>query len=176
MEKKTKTKFKKTRKIVKVLGEEEYINKRTGEIQKMQVISYEDRDANFEKLWLGHILEALDLIGNCKIKVLATILRLRDRNNRILGSQQLIATESETSLKTVADTYKQLIELNILKKEANNIYMINPDVIFKGGKGDRMNILLQYDKSDGAEETEEETEPKAEKEMDGERLKTKKAV
>ena len=52
-----------TRKKVKVVGTETYINQKTGELQEMQVIDIEERDANFHKLWLGHILQSIDLIG-----------------------------------------------------------------------------------------------------------------
>ena len=55
-----------TRKKVKVVGTETYINQKTGELQEMQVIDIEERDANFHKLWLGHILQSIDLIGNQK--------------------------------------------------------------------------------------------------------------
>ena len=41
-----------TRKKVKVVGTETYINQKTGELQEMQVIDIEERDANFHKLWL----------------------------------------------------------------------------------------------------------------------------
>ena len=36
-----------TTKRVKVVGTEEYINTRTGELEQMQVTSIEDRDFNF---------------------------------------------------------------------------------------------------------------------------------
>ena len=45
-----------TRKKVKVIGTETYIKQDTGEIAEMQVVKIEERDANFHKLWLGHIL------------------------------------------------------------------------------------------------------------------------
>ncbi|WP_281042439.1 replication/maintenance protein RepL [Selenomonas infelix] len=45
-----------TRKKVKVVGTETYIKQDTGELREMQVIDIEERDANFHKLWLGHIL------------------------------------------------------------------------------------------------------------------------
>lgn len=53
-----------TRKRVKVVGTETYIKQDTGELREMQVIDIEERDANFHKLWLGHILQSIDLIGN----------------------------------------------------------------------------------------------------------------
>ena len=45
-----------TRKKVKVIGTETYIKQSTGEIEEMQVMKIEERDANFHKLWLEHIL------------------------------------------------------------------------------------------------------------------------
>ena len=57
-----------TRKKVKVIGTETYIKQDTGEIAEMQVVKIEERDANFHKLWLGHILQSIDLIGNQKDK------------------------------------------------------------------------------------------------------------
>ena len=58
-----------TRKKVKVIGTETYIKQDTGEIAEMQVVKIEERDANFHKLWLGHILQSIDLIGNQKTKL-----------------------------------------------------------------------------------------------------------
>ena len=54
---------------VKVIGTETYIKQDTGEIAEMQVVKIEERDANFHKLWLGHILQSIDLIGNQKTKL-----------------------------------------------------------------------------------------------------------
>ena len=39
---------------------------------------------------------------------------------------------------------KALIESNFLKRRNQGCYVVNPDVIFKGGKTDRMNVLIQY--------------------------------
>ena len=66
--------MKKTRKVVKVIGTQEYINKDTGQVEEMQVMRIEERDANFHKLWLGHILQTIDLIGNQKTRLAFWIL------------------------------------------------------------------------------------------------------
>ena len=39
---------------------------------------------------------------------------------------------------------KALIESNFLTRHNSGTYIVNPDVIFKGGKTDRMNVLIQY--------------------------------
>ena len=37
-----------------------------------------------------------------------------------------------------------LIDTNLLKKVRNGLYMLNPDVLFKGGNKQRLNILMKY--------------------------------
>ena len=68
-----------TRKKVKVIGTETYIKQDTGEIAEMQVVKIEERDANFHKLWLEHILHTMDLIGNQKTKLAFWLLDNLDR-------------------------------------------------------------------------------------------------
>src|SRR5699024_12659903 len=67
-----------TRKKVKFLGTKEFIDASTGEKETMQVTNIEERDANFHKIWLGHMLESLDMIGNQKIRV-AMFIRSEER-------------------------------------------------------------------------------------------------
>ena len=65
-----------TRKKIKVIGTKQYLNQDTGEVQEFQVVNIEERDANFHKLWLSHILHSIDLIGNQKTKFAFWILEL----------------------------------------------------------------------------------------------------
>lgn len=142
MAKKTTTRT--TRKTVKVIGTETYINKDTGELTEMQVINIEERDANFYKLWLTHILTSIDLIGNQKTKLAFWIIDNLDSNNLLPMTQRQIAQKSGVSYQTVSRTLQALIDSNFLQKVNQGVYRVNPDVIFKGGKRDRMSILLQY--------------------------------
>ena len=50
-----------TNKKVKVVGRAEYTNNSTGEVEDFQVVRLEDRDFNFHKIWLEHIINSLDL-------------------------------------------------------------------------------------------------------------------
>ena len=133
-----------TTKKVKVQGQQKYVNQATGEVEDFQVISMEDRDFNFHKLWLGHIIMSLDLIGNEKIKVLTYLLESANRDNIILGTQRGIAQAVGVSVPTVNATLKALTESNLLKKNQSGVYILNPDVIFKGTHLSRLNVLLQY--------------------------------
>lgn len=133
-----------TRKKLKIIGTEEYINKKTGEIEEMQTISIEERDANFHKLWLGNILSHIDLIGNQKAKLAFWILDNLDSENKLVTTQRKIAETTKMSIQTVNLTMKALINSNFLIKINSGAYRVNPDIIFKGGKSDRVNILIKY--------------------------------
>src|SRR5699024_4666030 len=148
------------------------------EKETMQVTNIEERDANFHKIWLGHMLESLDMIGNQKIRVAMFIMENINKENELIMTYRLIAEKTNTSLQTVTETQKLLQENNIImkyriitektktslqtfskKKKAlqecnllikirNGYYRVNPDVIFKGGRNDRMNVLLRYSKGE----------------------------
>lgn len=133
-----------TRKKVKVIGKETYINRDTGEIQEMQVIDIEERDANFHKLWLGHILQTMDLIGNQKTKLAFWILDNLNTENQLVMTYRQISEKSKFAYETVARTMRALMDANFLIQINRGAYRVNPDVIFKGGKTARMNVLIKY--------------------------------
>lgn len=133
-----------TRKKIKVIGTQTYINQQTGEICEMNVMNIEERDANFHKIWLGHIIQALDMIGNQKIKVLNFLMENLNRENQLVMTQRKIAQKSGISYSTVAETMKALQEADFLVKINSGAYQINPDVLFKGGKNNRLRVLLDY--------------------------------
>jgi len=141
-----------TRKKVKVIGQETYINPKTGELKDMQVIDIEERDFNFHKVWLQHILNSIDLIGNKKTKLAFWIVENLNKENQLVMTQRQIAEKTGFSLDTVRLTMTSLVESNFLVKINMGAYMVNPDVLFKGGKSDRANILLQYHSAKHEEE------------------------
>jgi len=144
----TKTNEKKqhvTRKPIKISERKELVDPATGELIDQYIIKIEDRDANFHKLWLWHIASALELIGNQKIKILSHILESMNTDNLFIGTNRAIAEKTETSTKTVNITLKMLMEADILRTHQQaGVYLINPDVIFRGGTNKRMDILYQY--------------------------------
>src|SRR5699024_1091886 len=137
-----------TRKKVKFIGTKEFIDDSTGEKETMQVTNIEERDANFHKIWLGHMLESLDMIGNQKIRVAMFIMESINKENELIMTYLVIVEKINTSLQTVSETMNELQVSNILSKIRNGYYRVNPDVIFKGGRNDRMNVLLRYSKGE----------------------------
>lgn len=135
-----KTNTKKTR----VVGTQTYINRETGELVDMNVIESQDTDFNFDKIWFSHILQALDCLGSKKIKVVTWLLENKDSKNMIIATQRKISESCKVSLQTVADVMKILIQADVIRMEQQGVYMISPDVVFKGDNKRRMNILIKY--------------------------------
>jgi hypothetical protein len=129
-----------------VVGKQQYINSETGLVEDFNVIKTEDTDFNFQKIWLAHLLEALDIVGNRKIKVLNWMLENKNSENQILGTQREIAQSVSVSVPVVNETIKMLMSVKALKKVRNGVYVLNPDIMFKGYNQKRMNLLLQYEK------------------------------
>mgnify|MGYP001016034675 FL=1 len=133
-----------TRRKMKIVGKQTYINQETGEMNEVQVINIEEREANFHKIWLSHILNSIDLIGNQKTKLAFWILDNIDSENQLIMTQRKIAKNSGISLYTVSETLKVLMDSNFLQKINSGAYRVNPNVLWKGGKSARMNVLFKY--------------------------------
>jgi len=136
-----------TRKKLKIQRDVYVTDKLTGETEKTQVIEIEERDANFHKIWLNHIIMSLDLIGNQKTRLALWLTENMEFNNMIIMTYEKMAKGSGISIETVKITIPLLIEGGFLIRIHAGAYQINPDVIFKGEGDTRMNILLKYNKS-----------------------------
>ncbi len=133
-----------TSKKVKIIGNQTYINRDTGEIEDFQVVNIEERDFNFHKVWLSHVINSLDLIGNQKTKLAFWILDNLDRENKLTMTYRQISEKSGISYQTVSRTMKSLLESNFLQQINQGAYRVNPNVIFKGSRNGRLNVLYQY--------------------------------
>ena len=136
----------KTEKKSKVIGTQNYINQTTGEIVEMNVVETTSTDFNFEKIWLGHIMQALDCLGSQRIKVVTWLLENKDNDNRVIARQTDIAEGANVSKQTVTDVISTLIANDIMKMVHRGVYILNPNVIFKGNHGKRMDVLIRYNK------------------------------
>lgn len=137
---------KSTTKKTKVVGTTEYINTSTGEIEEMQVVRLEDRDFDFEKIWLGQILSAIDEISNQKMRLLTHLLKIREKsNNTVIRTVRELEEETGVSKDTISRTLVVLEKNKIIRRKTGVIF-INPDVVFKGAYHNRMRILFEYNK------------------------------
>jgi hypothetical protein len=151
-----------TQKKVKVVGTQQYLNTSTGELEDFQVMSIEERDFNFHKIWMRNFITSLDLVGNQKTRLAFWIIEHLNKENMLTMTYRQISDASGISLDTVRVTMKILVDADFLRRLNQGCYIVNPDVLFKGTRKNRLNILQQYNDAN---------RPNAEKQTDEQRLK-----
>lgn len=141
-----------TTKKQKYIGSQTFVNPETGEAVPMQLIQVEDRDFNFHKVWLQHLISSLDDISNQKLRLAWWILDHLDSENKLVMTQRKIAEKSGMSLATVTRTMQALQtgKPAFLQKINSGAYRVNPDIIWKGSYSKRMGICFEYADNDAA--------------------------
>ncbi len=133
-----------TSKKVKYVGTQQFLNTATGEIEDFQVTSIEERDFNFSKVWMRNFIATLDLVGNQKTKLAFWIIDNVNKENQLIATLRSMSDATGMSLETVRKTMSILQGADFLRKSANGVYVVNPDIVFKGTRNARINILNTY--------------------------------
>ena len=135
-----------TSKKQKFVGYKTLIDPETGESYPMQMNVIEERDFNFHKVWLQHLVNSLDGISNQRLRLAFWIIDNLDYENKLVMTQRAIAEKSGMSLNTVTKTMKALQEgtPSFLVKINSGAYRVNPEVIWKGSHSNRMGICYEY--------------------------------
>ena len=140
-----------TKKPVKVIGTAKALleNPITGEKEAidLQYMQIEQRDFNFNKIWIAHIIEALGMLGGAKIKAALWLLDHRDENNYVFVTAEKLAKECKISYVSAQLTLKALKNADFIKQPKGcrgGVYQISPNIIFKGSHKKRMSVLLDY--------------------------------
>lgn len=145
-----------TSKKVKYVGTEQFINVETGEVQDFDVSNIEERDFNFHKVWMRNFISTLDIVGNQKTKLCFWIIDNLNKENQLSYTYRQISEKTGISLETVRVTMNVLLESNFLRRQNQGCYIVNPDIIFKGTRNGRMNILNQYHDANAPQISDEE--------------------
>ena len=90
-----------TTKKQRFVGYKELVDPETGEKYPMQMNVLEDRDFNFHKVWLQHLVNSLDSISNQKLRLAFWIIDNLDKENQLIMTQRAIAEATGMSTKTV---------------------------------------------------------------------------
>lgn len=140
----------KTAKKQKFVGYKELVDPKTGEHYPMQMNVLEDRDFNFHKVWLQHLVNSLDSISNQKLRLAFWIIDNLDKENKLVMTQRVMAEKTGMSLQTVSRTLRALQEGKpaFLVKINSGAYRVNPDVIWKGSHSNRMGVIYEYRSQD----------------------------
>jgi DNA-binding transcriptional ArsR family regulator len=143
----------------RVVGSDLWRNERTGELIETQTLTREikDVDIGFDKIWVNHILETIEEIGNAKIKVLFWLMQNKDRNNMVKATVRQIAEQANVGEATVKRLMAALRKADVVRLEHGGRWILNPSVIFKGGHDRRMNVLIRYRQIQDSSHAENET-------------------
>jgi len=151
-----------TRKL-HVAGTETYINAVTGELHEMKVMEVTERDSNFQKLWVGKILEAVDALSTKRLKIVLWLIQESARHRNLIPmTVRQMADELRISKVTVNKTLILLEEHDIIRRETGRVW-VNPDVVYKGGTNGRLEILTRYRAVPREEEEDETPEEEAQR-------------
>jgi biotin operon repressor len=140
-----KTTFKKQ----KFVGVTTLVDPSTGVAYPMQINSIEDRDFNFHKVWLEHMIMGLEGIANQKLSLAFWIIENLDGDNRLIMTQEAISEETGICRATISKTINILCKcgengISFLQKIQNGVYRVNPDILYKGSHNNRMGIIFEY--------------------------------
>lgn len=139
-----------TSKKQKFVGTKILIDPKTGEKYPMQMNVIEERDFNFTKVWMQHLINSLDEISNQKLRLAFWIIDNLNKENQLVMTQRTIAEKSGISYQTVSRTMKLLCEPTqkdakpFLQKINGGAYRVNPEVLFQGSHSNRMGICYEY--------------------------------
>lgn len=137
-----------TTKKVKYQGKLDLINPATGELIETEVMSIEERDFNFTKVWMRNFISTLELVGNQKTKLAYWIIDNINKENQLTMNYRQIANASGMCLDTVATTMKILLDANFIRRQNQGCYIVNPEILYKGTSSGRLNILNMYEESE----------------------------
>lgn len=104
-----------------------------------------EKDSGFYKIFLEDFTESLSSIANQKTKIFCWIIKnMKKNSNEFNFSYTQISEKAEASYATVAETMETLQEKDFLRRRSSGSYIINPDIIFWGSYGRRVQAYKAY--------------------------------
>lgn len=147
------------------VGTETFMNTQTGELVDMPRLLIKGGDINFEKVWIWHLCEAYELIGNKAVEVLNYLVEHRDQNNLVISTQRKIADDIGIGVATVTRVLTKLKGSNLISMPQQGVYRINPDMMWRGDHRARLQVLYEYRSEKAQELPDKAVEPNIEDKM-----------
>lgn len=144
------TALKGTNKILQILTDQEVSipNPATGELEvyKHTLVRRVEGDYNYNKLFVMNWIESIGHLGNSLYRVAFWLVEHKTRENIILVDGKKLAKELKICEITAYNCLKILKENNFISrpKNARGVYILNPDIIYKGGNDGRMAVVTIY--------------------------------
>jgi hypothetical protein len=133
-------------KVQRKVGTQKLIDPETKKLVEVSLnLTSNETDFNFHKVWLEELTNLLELIGGQKLKVLNHILLSMDRENTYISTVRGTSEKLNLSIETVTKAIKILKASGYLKMLQNGIYMVNPDLIIRGGSTKRQIVKAKFE-------------------------------
>lgn len=102
----------------------------------------------FWKMYLMDFLMVLGIIDSKQVDVFIYIVENTNQsNNTFIGTYDKISKDVGVSRPTIARIMKKLQDNHFIKRIQNGVWLVNPNILMKGGDTKRQ-ILLSYYESD----------------------------
>ena len=105
-------KEKTTSKKQKFVRSKTFVDAETGEAIPFMEVSVEDRDFNFHKVWLQHMINALDSVSNQKLRLAFWIIDNLNRDNQLVMTQRKIAEKSGKNILLISSSRISVSPMN----------------------------------------------------------------
>ena len=144
------TALKGTNKILQISTDQEVAipNPATGQIEvyKHTLVRRVEGDYNYNKLFVMNWIETIGHLGNSLYRVAFWLVENKMKDNMVFAPAKKVANDLKICVKTATVCLKVLKDNNFISspKGTRGVYILNPDIIYKGGNNDRMAVVTIY--------------------------------
>lgn len=130
----------------RIVGKKTLYDSTKDELVEFNIVEADRREGEtyFHKLFLKSFIPALKPVADKKTQLCLWIIENINNSNLLLYTYRQIAAKGNFSYRLVADTMQKLMNTGFLCRHPSGGYMVNPDVIFRGGYSRRCHALKEY--------------------------------
>lgn len=126
----------------------------TGEVMMVDQIT--KRRYGTKSFWKCYLMDFLTVLGILDSKQVDVFVYIAENtnpsNNTFIGTYAKISKDVGVCRQTVATIMKKLQENNFIKKVQNGVWLVNPNILMKGGDNKRQILLSYYESEEPADE------------------------
>ena len=122
------------------------VDPETGEVMQVeQTTKLVFGSKHFWKCYMKQFLAVMKPLSGRQYDVFIYIVEhTKPGDNLFIGTYDKIVEGAKCSRQTVAAAMKKLQEKNFIRKKQNGVWMVNPEVLVKGGDSKQEGLLSEY--------------------------------
>ncbi len=135
-----------TTKKIATTKPEYHVEDKTGEVVEIPNLKFIEKDVNFHKTWIDELWLILEPLANQYVLLWFWIIKNVNPKNQLIKSFKEIEKETGIAHKSLCQFMKTYQEKNGMVKIRDGVYMLNPEVCFKGNHDNRSKAIKDYQK------------------------------